>query len=384
MGQSIKKEKVIGIISYNRYCNFTNYGSALQSWALNRVVDVIGAGKWTSLFVNYCPDILLDKHPLTPLKNMWDKDEESRMLLSLSMPAIEKNYYKFEQFYNTRFTQTKKKYTSENFHTIVEEENISGFICGSDTIFCIDEFNGFDDGYYAQYACMKNGYTIAYAASFGDSHFKDEDYPILNQRLGNFKAIGLRENQMLSYVKDHVAVPVERVVDPTLLLTAADFDQIAEKQLEQEPYLLLYSRRYNVKMQQFAETMAKQHGWKIIEISLRAVNADKHRMMYDAGVEEFLSLVKYAQMVVTNSFHGLIFSVQYRRPFYVFSREQCDTKIDEVLRLFGLQDRFLVDMPTQDRISLNIDYEAVHSNIAAARASSLTFLKQALLPLADT
>ena len=67
---------------------------------------------------------------------------------------------------------------------------LDGFICGSDTIFCPDEF-GFDDGYYANYDCMKNSYSVAYAAkAFGDPHFTDETFPVLNERLKNFKAFG--------------------------------------------------------------------------------------------------------------------------------------------------------------------------------------------------
>ena len=86
-----------------------------------------------------------------------------------------------------------------------------------------------------------------------------------------------------------------------------------------------------------AEKLAAENGWKIVEISLRAKNAEKtnRRMFYEAGVEEFLSLTKYAECVVTNSLHGTIFAVQYSKPLCVFSREQCDTKIKELLAFNG-------------------------------------------------
>ena len=266
-------------------------------------------------------------------------------------------------------------------HTFSDErknvdEKINGFVCGSDTIFCPDEF-GFDDGYYANYDCMKNGFAAAYAASFGDPHFTDETYQILNARLQNFKAFGLRENLMIPYVSEHTSVPVQKVVDPTLLLTSEDYDRIAEKRIVPEKYLLLYARRYNPTMTEDGEKLAKEHGWKIIDISLRATNAERgHQMFYEAGVEEFLSLVKHAEYVVTNSFHGMIFSVQYRRPFVVFSREQCDTKIEELLALFGLSDRMLVNGTESFRDTIN--YDTVHQNIDAARQESIRFLKSEL------
>jgi hypothetical protein len=297
-------------------------------------------------------------------------------MCELTMPAIRINYEKFDKFYHERFNKTEKKYTSANFNDIIEDEKINGFVCGSDTIFCPDEF-GFDDGYYANYDCMKNGFAAAYAASFGDPHFTDETYQILNARLQNFKAFGLRENLMIPYVSEHTSVPVQKVVDPTLLLTSEDYDRIAEKRIVPEKYLLLYARRYNPTMTEYAEKLAKEHGWKIIDISLRATNAERgHQMFYEAGVEEFLSLVKHAEYVVTNSFHGMIFSVQYRRPFVVFSREQCDTKIEELLALFGLSDRMLVNGTESFRDTIN--YDTVHQNIDAARQESIRFLKSEL------
>ena len=112
------------------------------------------------------------------------------------------------------------------------------------------------------------------------------------------------------------------MIDPTLLLEYEDYDVLASDRLVEEKYLLIYSRRYNSKMEDYAERMAKQNGWKIVEISLRATNAEKgHIMFYQAGVEEFLSLVKHAEFVVTNSFHGIILSAQFRRQFVIFSRE---------------------------------------------------------------
>ncbi len=367
--------KRIGTVSYNIYCNFTNYGSALQTWALHQAIKKIGED-YQPILVDYCPDILADKDPLNPFANMWDKDEESQRMCEMTMPAIRKNFYKFDRFYQEQFDRTGIKYTSQNFNDVVHNENLDGFVCGSDTIFCVDEF-GLDDGYYANYDCMKN-HSISYAASFGDSHFTEDTYEILNDRLHNFNALGIRENAMISYIRERTNVPVQKVLDPTLLLTDADYDTIVSDRLEDEKYLLLYARRYNPKMEAYAEKLAAENGWKIVEISLRATNAEKpnRHMFYEAGVEEFLSLVKHAEFVVTNSFHGMIFSVQYRRPFYVFSREQCDTKITELLELFGLSDRMKT---TGDEPEAHpIDYTDVHTRIAAAREDAVRFLKQSL------
>lgn len=365
--------KKLGIISYNIYGNFTNYGSALQSWALHQAITSLG---FEPVLVDYCPDILADKDPLNPFKNMWDKDDESKRMCELTMPAIRENFFKFDNFYTNKFYRTKKKYTSKNFNEVVTDEDLDGFICGSDTIFCMDEF-GFDDGFYANYDCMRK-HSVSYAASFGDPTLSEENCKILDERLLNFVSFGLRENLMVPYVKEHTSVPVQRVVDPTLLHTSEKYDEIAvPERLEEEKYLLFYSRRYSPVMEEHAEKLAKKNGWKIVDISLRATNAEKgHRMFYEAGVEEFLSLVKHAEYVVTNSFHGMIFAVQYRRPFVIFSREQCNNKIDEILDLFGLKNHMLIT--GQEHFSNEIDYDAVHQRIAEEREESLAFLKKEL------
>ena len=364
--------KNIGIVSYNINGNFTNYGSALQSWALHTVIGRIG---YRPVLVDYRPEVLKEANPLDPFKKMWDKDEESRRMCELTMPAIRENYAKVERFYTEMFNRTTKKYTKENFNDVLADEEVDGFVCGSDTIFCVDEF-GIDDGYYANYPCMK-GNSIAYAASFGDSHFTDETYKLLNERLQNFKAIGLRENQWVKYVRDHVKVPVEKVLDPTLLLQCEDYDQLAVSPKITVPYLLLYARRYNPKMEQYAINLAKREGLKIMEISLRATNAEKgHEMRYDAGVEEFLGLVRDARYVVTNSFHGMIFAVHYKIPFYVFSREQCDNKIDEVLELFGLAHR--KRHTGTETEAERCDFALSHERMKSARMSSLSFLDKEL------
>jgi hypothetical protein len=363
--------KKIGTVSYNIYCNFTNYGSALQTWALHQAIKKIDG--FQPVLVDYCPDILADKDPLNPFSNMWDKDEESRRMCELTMPAIRENYLKFEKFYSERFDRTSQKYTSCNFVEI-SKEKIDGFVCGSDTIFCPDEF-GVDDGYFANYDPMQ-GHSVAYAASFGDPTMTDEVSKQINERLRNFKAIGLRENLMIPYVKRQTEAPVQKVIDPTLLLTPEEYESITEGRIIEEKYLLLYSRRYSPEMEAYAKKVARKNGWKIVEISLRATNADKgHIMFYRAGVEEFLSLVKNAEFVVTNSFHGMIFSVQFSRPFVVFSREQCNTKIEELIQLFGIKDHIFISGKENYK---PINYEMVHLNIKKERADSERFLRYEL------
>lgn len=358
-------------LSCNRYCNFTNYGTALQSWALHQAVKKMGH---RPILADYCPDALLNVDPLNPFKDMWDRDDESRRMAELSMPSIRENHEKIIRFYTNHFEISKKKYTSVNLNCIRDNEHIDGFICGGDTIFCPDEF-GFDNGFYANVDSMK-GKAVSYAASFGDSIFDEVRYRMLDERIPNFKALGIRDEWMIPHLAEVANGPVKRVLDPTLLLEAHEYADIVAKQAEKAPYLLLYSRRYNPQMERFAEQLAEKKDLKIVEISLRATNYEKgHKMAYNAGVEEFLSLVKNADYVITNSYHGMIFSIQFQKLFSVFRREKSVNKVEELLERLGLGDRLMV---TGLEESQDIDYDRVHEIIKGEREESLRFLDMAL------
>ena len=181
---------------------------------------------------------------------------------------------------------------------------------------------------------------------------------------------------MLDYINENTVVPVKKVLDPTLLLSSDDYDTIAAPRLEKEKYLLLYARRYDEEMFNFADKLAKENGWKVIDISLRATNNKKHRMFYEAGVEEFLSLVKHAEFIITNSFHGMIFSIQYKKQFFIFSREQANNKIIELLNLFDLSKRLIYT--TNNITTDKINYDDVYEIINIEREKSIEILKTEL------
>lgn len=366
------KSNKIGIVSYNKYSAFTNYGSVLQSWALSKVLQSLG---YDAILIDYCPKALLNKDMLNPLKSMKDQDSDSQRNCELSLPAIKENYLKINDFINSKFNKSKDKYNYTNFN---ETKNIvDAYICGSDTIFCINESEGFDDAFFANYDCMKNK-SIAYAASFGDTKITSSQVSILNNRLTNFKAIGLRESRMLNYVTQHCSCPVHITIDPTLLLNKQDYLMITDEKIISEDYLLLYSRRYNSEMEAYAENYARKNGLRIVEISLRALNKNKgHLMFYNAGIEEFLSLIKNANYVVTNSYHGLLFSIQFEKQFAVFLREYGESKINEVVNLLDLND-YIFSGRDVNYCADKIDYNLLKNRISLLQNDSMKFLEDEL------
>ena len=105
---------------------------------------------------------------------------------------------------------------------------------------------------------------MAYAVSFRDPHFNEEFYQILNEGPANFKALGLREHQMLRYVAAYTFISVQKALDAALFLDVSDYDNITEKRIESEKYLLLYAQRYNPAMTEFVEKIAKENGWNCL------------------------------------------------------------------------------------------------------------------------
>ena len=373
----------VGIVTYTSiYCNFTNYGTVLQAWALMKAIKKLSCPdmNYIPYLVNYCPDSMKDKSPLDPFRNMWNKDKESIRMCKATMPAIKENFKKIQNFYKDNMNLTKFIYDIDNYsENTYMEPFIDKFICGSDSIYDKSEF-GMDRFFYADIEFMKNN-SIAYAPSFQDcfDSFTSDELEILKKYMTNFVAVGIRDKYPLEWLKNNICSDIVQVCDPTLLLSSDNYTEITAEKQEKEKYLLYYSRRYNPEMEKFVEKTAKEKKLKVIEISLRAVNADKHCMKYSAGVEEFLSLVKYADCVVTNSYHCMIFSIIFKRNFYVFSREHCDSKIKELCDELGLSDRFFIDSNALDKGS--IDYNSVSEKLNKIKKKSISFLRESLKKL---
>lgn len=365
----------IGILTYESlYCNFTNYGTVLQAWALLKAVATL-SDEYEPILVDYCPDIMADKDPLDPMKNMWDTDTESRKMCELSIPSIKVNFNKIRRFYSDKMRLTSRSYTSTDVNNVTDE-GIFRFICGSDSIWDVTEF-GMDRAFFADYLMMRKN-SIAYAPSFQDSFstYSQEQHDLLIKYLDNFAAVGIRDEEPMDFICNHTHAEVKRVVDPTLLLKSSDYDDIIATKQESERYILYYSRRYNKAMEDFVENIAAEKNLKVIEISLRYKNRDKHRMFYEAGVEEFLSLIKHSEFVVTNSFHCMIFALHFEKEFYVFTREHCNNKICELLKRLDISDRLL--QTGDEERGKPLDYSRIKSRLEEERTASLAFLNKQL------
>lgn len=377
----------IGIITYTSlHCNFTNYGTVLQAWALNKSINrILTKGKQRSngnqdvILIDYCPDSMIGKNPLSPFENMWDLDEESRKQAQATLPAIKDNLIKINDFYKKQFCLSQNTYTSQNFEQIKNREGIDKFVIGSDSIWDIEEF-GIDNVFFANIPIMSNN-SIAYAPSFQDSieNFERQDWEDAKKMIrDNFISVALRDHKASKIIEEETSEKYPVVADPTLTLEVSDYSEIESKEPQhQSPYILYYSRRYNSDAEKMVKEIANDKNLEIVEISLRAENGNFNDMRYDAGIEEFLTLVKNSEIVITNSFHCMIFAILYHKDFYVYSRQHCYGKIVELLDKLGLSSRF-IDNPSKFSYQGDINYLEVDKKLDELRRYSNEYLQKAI------
>lgn len=363
--------KKYGIISYNHYVNFVNFGSILQTYALQQALDQLHVD---NVIVDYTPKSMLHADKDNPMPLFQEADAVSRHNLELSLPDIHKANQKFDAFWALHCRKTEHHYDADHLSGL----NLDGYICGSDTIWNLQEFQGFDPGFWADAPAMKGKYNITYSASIGDGTFSVEEKQTLSEKIKNFMHISMREDTMLPELESVWGGHLYCTVDPTLLLDCSSYEKLeVESPLRpKKKYVLLYSRQYNPEMNAYADRLAEEYDLEVLDISLRYLNKDHHIMAYNTGIEEFLDLVHHAETVVTNSFHGAIFAIQYRRPFHVFFRNGTASKTQFLLDRFGLSERHISDTSTV--LESAIDWDSAWKSIVRQRQESFDYLRMAL------
>lgn len=227
---------------------------------------------------------------------------------------------------------------------------------------------------------------VAYAASFGVSQIPAYAKPYYRERLRQYDAIGVREREAVDMVQSVADRKAEWVLDPTLLLTKVDWMKVA-RQPETSingKYILIYELTPCPYIGQFARHLHAAKGWQMVRICKRACREYKERDIInitDAGPAEFLHLVANAGLVITNSFHGTAFSINFGRDFYTVLplRKKNNSRQRSLLQMFGLGERLLVEgTPWEDIPNTSIDYSEVDKCLDRERNKSIQFLEDAI------
>lgn len=249
---------------------------------------------------------------------------------------LKKRYRVFYFGFNKLIKYSKYTFYNNNSFDVKKYDY---FIVGSDQVWNTT-FESFNDCFLLKNISSKK--RISYSSSLGINYIRKEKIEDFKIELNKFKAISVREDKAKEIIEKTTGrSDIEVVIDPTMLLTAAEWETIAKKpkKLKNEKYILNYflgeiSEERNKEIQK----VAKDNDCIIINL------LDKRSDFYNCGPSEFLYLEKNAFLICTDSFHSCVFSVIFDRPFVVFEREEknidkMNSRIDTLIKKFSLKNR---------------------------------------------
>lgn len=217
--------------------------------------------------------------------------------------------------------------------------------------------------------------TFSYAASFGVDEIPEQHREAIREGLQHIKHISVREDAGKRIVEELTGrTDAEVVVDPTMLLTTQEWDKILRKPKATLPekYILTYFLGpVSPERTKAIEEKAEQMGCQIVEVM------DKNSPFYAIGPDHFVYLIKHAQLVCTDSFHGSVFSFLYQRRLAIFDREgsgnNMGSRIDTFAAKFHLENCRVKGNALPENIS-EPDYTSGYQALEQEREKAKRFL----------
>lgn len=364
----------VGLMTFHASYNF---GSVMQAWATQRIVSEMG---YDCEIINFRTAIQKDKYSIFPIRMGYQ--QLLRNIFQISH-ILEKNRSnkKYEDF----IQNTLK--ISEEYNTIDELKNTKQYdiyLAGSDQIwgYHIPEFDHSEtDVRGAYYFNFTKGYKISYASSFGTA--STELLQPYGGYLKDFSSIAVRESRGEKIVKELTGKKSAVVLDPTYLISSGEWNQIMEGDNGglKGDYILIYSLQGMKKAKKWKEIIKKVgSGVKFVTVvPFSPISGKGVVNRADAGPIEILSLFANARYIYTDTFHGMSFSIHFRKPFTVYEDTEADFRKRNILKMFSLNDRETNDINLAiEMISYPIDYRIREDVINKKISESLGYLKKAL------
>lgn len=373
--------KKIGVLTH--YYDSLNYGGNLQAYALTKVLLNKDFNCQQISFVK--ENGVVD----SSIKGKVKKIIKIPLVLCRKYISIKHNLSQtrkeaFENFNKNIIPHSEKIYSKENIKDCVEDYD--AFITGSDQVW---NFAWYNPEFFLGFAPSSKK-KISYAASIGRDYITDEQKEIFRNSLKDFDAVSVREPSSIKLIEDLSPVPVVSTLDPTLLLGKEDWDKVSSKRLIEEEYIFCYFLGDYKKTRKIVNEFAKKHGLKIACIPYTAgiVLSDRkfgdYRLI-DASPEDFISLIKHAKYVFTDSFHAVVFSHIYGKEFFVFNRDKralMSGRIKDITSLFACPERYC---GTSDKMTLDyieglpaLDYSRETEEFVNKKRESIEFLENNL------
>ena len=372
----------------------TNYGNRLQSYALNRFISSKehNSTVYSLMFEFGMKKIVL----LEKLKFETKKIIKRIRLVFKPYEFVSKLKLALDNNKNELFE--KRLLNCQNFTKKINTLQINDFgqmknmdfdivIVGSDIVWLQREYY-VDKLRFLAFKLKRPFKKISYAASFGQNWIPERNKKYIKKYLDDFTAISVREKSSIELLKGIGVENVVHVCDPTLLLTVEEWSSVAEPIEEvSEKYIFAYLLGKDLEQRASITELAKKHNLKIATIPhadniYSAVDDEfgDYKLM-DAGPENWVWLIKNAEYIITDSFHGAVFSTIFAKKFIVAKRhylQDINIRMTDFLDTIGEQDKF-VDITTVNSLDDFVwDYEKIHKTTDEFIVKSKEYLKNAL------
>ena len=354
----------IGILTYHYS---VNYGAVLQAYGLYQFLQDLG---YDVEFIDYRPYQVINSN----FKYLYFRGQ--RLINPFLLISGTQKLLKLRKFWQSRIKLSQKTYYSQK-ELNKTNHHYDVVICGSDEIWNIsDNMTNFgkDISYFLDFISSKHIRKISYAASFGHTTNLNNSKGKLCKLLQEFDEILVRDNNSIQLVSD-CNLQSNKVLDPTFL---ADFTKILVQPQVKKDYILLYGS-FSQEQGKYIDFLAGSKNLDIISIGARPGEWKPPVNFLGVGPEEYLGYFSQASFVLTNYFHGVIFSIIFRKPFINFDRPGKSLKVKDLLRDFDLEYKIL----TEDNISMVESDSLWELDLNMAKleqkiSESKNFLKQAL------
>ena len=383
--------KKVGIITI---VNVNNYGAELQAFATFRKLQLMGYNAEIINYLYYKDWRYIDSKMSRSFNSMsikgkiiyFAKYRVASFVLNKILPLICKdvkqriaNFNSFHQ-HNTRFSKLYK--AMKDLYTDTPIYDV--YMVGSDQVWNPNASSSIEP-YFLTFA-PHSALTVSYASSFGVS--KIENNSIANRiklGLSSIKTISVRESSGVNLVKELTGRTAQLVCDPTLLLNKSEWTMFM-KPVSNMPqrYVLIYQLSESDAIVKLATRIGKQEQIPVYRICKRAFKVKKDKgvvNILNAGPSEFLSLITNASFIITNSFHGTAFSINFDVPFYtvVSAKKKNNNRMESLLDYVGLGKRIVKDDVDITNLPIvGYDVNATQLKLKSFRLESEKFLEDAL------
>lgn len=368
-------KKTIGILTY--HTGF-NYGASLQAYALQTTIKKMG---YSCEIINFETENFVASREMFSRKPKRLK-EIVKIITRLPYYSVLKKRQKLFEDYTQKCLEISKLYRTER-EVVENATDYDCIVCGSDQIWNLSQKDAPAANllYYLNFP--KKQRRVSYAASFGKwvkeaDEMAEEFLPWIKE----FDYISVREDSGVEYVRSK-GIEATLTLDPTVLLDKEEYELICAERQIKNSYVLLFSWSCGKEVVKAAKKVASELKLPLFSLTPppRTIGTGIKRKL-DIGPREFLSMIKYADFVVTDSFHGTAFSTTFEKPYVsIVSNGHADTRMKSLLQQLGLEDHLADADHMKIHDMKRTDFVKVREKKSMLRKDSFDFLSNSLAGL---